>query len=181
MLNFFNYYWSKPKEGDEVNTDLPTKLLLEMKQYHYDNDTTSFAERKYDYDEVFLKLTNLMDMVHKAYEGCTYFGGVPVFYPGQKEKVKKAVEAYLDAAVQNKQFIFDHSILKLSLARRIIHIYNEEGVTFDWHYWQLFHRKLNEDAMNEDDALANIQKITKPFLMGDETNDEDDDDSFSSE
>lgn len=181
MLNFFNYYWTKPKDGDEIDKDLPMKLLQELKKYHYDNETKEHAERKYDYDEVFIKLTNLIDEVRNAYTGCSFKGNVPVFTSAQRQVVKELTEKYLDACVINKQFVFDHDALIVSLARRLIHLALNEGFLFDWHYWQLFHRELSKDMLDEDQSLLEIEKIKKPFLIGNDNSEESDEDEFSEE
>lgn len=179
MINFFNYHWAKPKENDEIDIELPLKLLQEMKKYHYDNETKEHAERKYDYDEVFVSLTNLIDDVRNAYTGCSFKGNVPVFTLKQRQAVKELTEKYLDACVRNKEFVFDHEPLKVSLGRRLIHLANNEGFVFDWHYWQLFHRDLKKDMLDEDNSLYEIEKIKKPFIIGVDNQNDDEEDEFS--
>lgn len=65
MFQLIRRVWSRPeKDPNTDSADLATLLLREMKQYHYDYDVQTKAERKYDYDKVFNLLTEMVEQVY---------------------------------------------------------------------------------------------------------------------
>lgn len=74
-----------------------------------------------------------------------------------REECRKASEVYFDNVVQFKEFVEDNPTLRIALARRLLNYAKNEGFNFDWHYWQLFRRKLDSDLLDPESSLAIIQ------------------------
>jgi len=161
MSFLFGWFWSdKAVDAEEESRAAETQraLFQELNQVFETRELAEFAERKYDYEEVHDTLTQILENVEKSYEGAKIVGGHWVFAsPDQREACKKYSEKYLDTIVKHKDFIEDNTILKLAIAKKIMSYAEFEEFHFDWHYWQLFRRLLNEDIKNQSVALGMIE------------------------
>ena len=134
-------------------------VFAELHEVFEYNDLMDHAERKYDYDEVYDQLTEILERVDESYQGAIVKRGHWVF-PSEEaqEMCKKASEEYLDTIVRYKEFVHDNAMLKVALAKKIMSYVDFEQFSFDWHYWQLFRRHLHADMENQAEALAAIER-----------------------
>lgn len=163
MSLFFGWFYSKkavPEEERDEQSRVQKELFAEMKRYHFDNDQAKFAERKYDYDEIYDILYQGAEQMDSHYGTLDYDLVLKKWVfpsPAQKLACFKACESYLDNCVVHKQFLEDYTILKMAVCRRIMTLADNEGFFFDWHYFQLYRRSLSQDLLQKELALLEIE------------------------
>jgi len=161
MSFLFGWFWSdKAVNAEEESRAAATQraLFAELNQVFQDCGLAKFAERKYDYDEVYDALTQILEKVDASYVNTRLVGGHWQFpTEEQRAQCKTFSEQYLDTIVKHKNFIEDNAILKLAIAKKILSFAEFEQFDFDWHYWQLFRRNLHDDLENQAEALHMIE------------------------
>jgi len=162
MSFLFGWFWSNKAVGQdeaEKAATMQRELFQEMKEVFEECELQEWSERRYDYDHVVHELTEILDRVEHSYEGLEVSDGHIVFPDDvTRVRVHRLAEEYLDAVVRNKDFVYDHDVLKNAVARKIMSYVEFEEFHFDWHYWQLFRRNLAEDLENKDAALEAIEQ-----------------------
>jgi hypothetical protein len=179
MSFLYGWFWStKAVDGDEAEraSRAQREVFEEMKQVFQECGLAELAERKYDYDAVIDELNEVIARADAAYENITIKNGKCVF-PSEaiRARIKRLSEEYLDVVVRHKAFVYDHELLKIAVAKKIMDYHDLEGFDFDWHYWQVFRRSLAEDLPNRTQALE-IIKNDKQEVSSEESWDTDDDD-----
>jgi hypothetical protein len=182
MSFLFRWFWSsKPVTAEEQDTtaELHRSLFRELRETFETYDIADHAERRYDHEVVYDKLNEIIERVESTYEGAEIImekAGEPVLiFPTEQQRAQclKFTTEYLDALVRHKEFVFDNEVMVVPLARKLLKYTAVEGFNFDWHYWQLFRRNLQNDLQDEEAALAAIAESIE--------NDSEDDEFSTSE
>lgn len=168
------WFWSEKKveeSEEEKMRKVHQAIFKEMKDVFEECELASYAERKYDYDDVFDLLTRKMHAVDKCYTNAKFIvgaGGCWVFESEEKRmECFAAAESYLDCAVENIPFIRDYvTMLRVPLAKRIFAFAEDENFFFGGQYWHLFRRSLNDDLGNKKQALEEIEAGNEAFSKG---------------
>lgn len=158
-------------------------LFQEMKQLFDHYKVADHAERKYDHDVVIKELTEIIDKVDTAFSTVEIVDGVAVFPSGQiRARARRLSEDYLDYLVLHKDFVHDHPVVKIAVAKKILDYAQVENFHFDWHYWQLFRRHLvyDEAVADRNQILREIEKAPPHWAKKTDDTDDDSDDSWDS-
>ena len=129
-----NWFWStKPVEKGEQDKmrEIHASIFKELNEVFKKCELSSFAERKYDYDDVYDLLTLKMYRVDCCYVEATWGKNGWVFSnEAKREECRKASEDYFDSMVEYKEFMEDHPILRIPIAKKIFDFAKNEKFIF---------------------------------------------------
>jgi len=187
MSFLFGWFWSDKKVEQfeaEQASNVQHLLMKELHNVFSASDLKKWAERKYDYEKVYEELVSILDSIDKCYHKARLHNGKWFFASDEiRDQCRNLCEKYFDAVIRNKEFVEDNEVLRLAVARKLLEYAALEGFRFDWHYWQLYRRIIEDDLLDQDTALSAIER-TKPcrlrgLIKVDNDNYSDDDDEAS--
>lgn len=171
MALLWNWFWANKVTEEEAQNavGLHKKLVAELNDIFALKGTKKNAERQYDADRVFLDLTIRMNAMQVVYDRVSIDKGITMYpSPAVRQQMQDAITDYLDYLVDNTVFLESNPRLRLASASNILTFRLREQLAFPWHYWMLFKRHLETDALNKEGALDEIESAQrKPSLFSD--------------